>query len=89
MSTEVLRYRKKPVVIEAMRFLDNGPEIVRWSGGVIQMRFSETVLYIPTLEGIMEAFPCDYIIKGIAGEYYPCKPSIFHQSYELVSETQG
>lgn len=43
-------------------------------------------LYIPTLEGIMKASPGDYIIKGIKGEIYPCKPDIFEASYDPVDE---
>jgi hypothetical protein len=42
------------------------------------------VLGIKTLEGVMAASPGDYVIKGVAGEFYPCKPEIFGQSYEAV-----
>lgn len=46
---------------------------------------SET-MFIPTLEGVMRADPGDYIITGIRGEQYPCKPDIFHATYEPVEE---
>ena len=39
---------------------------------------------IPTLEGVMEAQVGDYIIKGVDGEFYPCKPEIFHKTYEVI-----
>lgn len=43
-------------------------------------------LYIETLEGVMHAEPGDYIIKGVNGEFYPCKPDIFEKTYERVEE---
>lgn len=43
-------------------------------------------LGIPTLEGVMTASPGDYIIRGVQGEFYPCKPDIFEQTYEAVDE---
>jgi hypothetical protein len=43
-------------------------------------------LVIATVEGVMEANPGDYVIKGVAGEFYPCKPDIFEQTYEPVTE---
>ena len=92
------RYRKKPVVIEAMQFvkgkeLSLGYEIAAWCGG----RFNEEakpsdhtdVAYwidIPTLEGVMRADPGDWIIRGVAGEFYPCKPEIFEATYEKVED---
>lgn len=44
------------------------------------------VIDIPTLEGTMRAMPGDYIIEGVSGEFYPCKPDIFEQTYELVED---
>ena len=82
-----MRYRKKPVVIEARRFThDNGEEIAEWCGGtpirdpLRRVDFIE----IPTLEGRMTARAGDYIIKGVHGEFYPCKPDIFEATYEPV-----
>lgn len=89
-------YRKKPVVIEAMR-LDfavkrggqhsNYRQIIEWTRG---MAFADMdVLVIPTLEGDMCAQDGDYIIKGLQGEFYPCKPDIFAATYEQVSGAFG
>lgn len=61
-----MKYRKKPVIIEAIQFEDN------------------PYLKIETLEGIMKASVGDYIIKGVNGEFYPCKPDIFEKTYERV-----
>lgn len=81
------RYRKKPVVIEALQ-LDrtNALEIADWSGGYC---LNATVLglmtvHIPTLEGEMTASVGDYIIRGVNGEHYPCKPDIFLKTYDPV-----
>lgn len=85
-----LKFRKKPVVIEAMQFTGlNGETVVAWigSGGVFGLPPDETgmpVLRIPTLEGVMTASPNDWIIKGVNGEFYPCKPDIFEKTYEQV-----
>ena len=87
-----LKYRKKPVVIEVMRFYADEPvmiEVARWCGGRIGSEAKASdhtdVAYwidIPTLEGVMKASPGDYIIKGVRGEFYPCKPDIFEATYE-------
>ena len=62
--------------------------IVEWSGGVIQrpeLKKDELpYLVIPTLEGNMIASLGDYVIKGVNGEFYPCKPDIFEKTYERV-----
>ena len=89
-----LKYRKKPVVIEAMRFYADEPvmvEVARWCGGRIGSEAKASdhtdVAYwidIPTLEGVMKASPGDYIVKGVRGEFYPCKPDIFEDTYERV-----
>ena len=81
-----MKYRKKPVVIEAVQF-DGTDESIEWllpqlTSGEIG-RNSQGV-YIKTLEGVMKADIGDYIIKGINGEFYPCKPDIFEMTYELV-----
>jgi hypothetical protein len=89
-----MQYRKKPVVIEAIQFTgSNGPNIKSWSNNaVIESPVCEpsddnpTGCYVQvnTLEGVMIGKVGDYIIRGIKGEYYPCKPDIFEQTYELV-----
>ncbi|MGO3307190.1 MAG: hypothetical protein ACTILG_11065 [Sphingobacterium sp.] len=85
------KYRKKPVVIEAVEFNKN-----KWKAEVSQGKLSESfpmVLLsviagfspvIETLEGDMKVSNGDFIIKGIQGEFYPCKPDIFHESYEAI-----
>ena len=86
------RYRKKPVEIEAVRFDGhNGPIIELWSGGkVIPSPVLEPThdnptgayLQVVTLEGVMTVNMGDWIIRGVAGEFYPCKPDIFERTYE-------
>ena len=79
------KYRKKPVVIEAIQWTsDNLSEIDKVTKGKVKNH--ESVLIIPTLEGEMYASLSDYIIKGVNGEFYPCKPDIFDKTYEEVTE---
>ncbi len=85
-----MKYRKKPVVIEAKRlptenhlvqdFHDWASEVgfTNWSSG------GNGTIEIETLEGVMVATAGDFIIKGVAGEFYPCKPDIFDATYEKV-----
>ena len=76
------KYRKKPVVIEAVQWLgDNVKEIegFAYPNGVHEHR-----VVIQTLEGVMLGNIGDFIIKGVAGEFYPCKPEIFYATYEQV-----
>jgi hypothetical protein len=91
-----MKFRKKPVVIEA--FLWEGStrskEFGDWhhktaTSGVPSTMFSTPStgeLIIPTLEGDMTAQLGDYIICGVKGEFYPCKPDIFEATYEKVEE---
>ena len=82
-----MKYRKKPVVIEAVRWLGNNhAEICEFFGDdfePLEIRGNEGV-YITTLEGVLRASVGDYIIKGVNGEFYPCKPDIFAKTYEPV-----
>jgi len=93
----VQKFRKKPVVIEAVQFNNiNSREVADFVGkNLLQEIESETAyeagkgapissLTIPTLEGNMKAMPNDWIIKGVNGEFYPCKPDIFEKTYEAV-----
>ena len=84
----VKKYRKKPVVIEALELRgDLYPEEVRAFCPCALVYGSYTHVSgvgIPTLEGTMTAQRGDYIIKGVAGEFYPCKPDIFEKTYEEV-----
>lgn len=93
------KYRKKPVVIEAVQFEGSWADarpILEWmehdrpidrSGA--RWSWSDRdggILHINTLEGEMTASPGDWIIKGVKGEFYPCKPDIFAVTYEAVGE---
>ena len=80
-----MKYRKKPVVIEAVEFI-NSADIHEFCGEYAREPVGETFMEIITLEGIMKASLGDYIIKGINGEFYPCKPDIFEKTYEKVEE---
>lgn len=87
-----MKYRKKPVVIEAEQFTEESKNrVFRWAaernGGVYPSadESGEPVLQIPTLEGEMTASLGDYIICGVAGELYPCKQDIFDRTYEAVN----
>lgn len=83
-----MKYRKKPVVIEAVQFLGAGDvnRVCNWlaqQGANIEgWLFHDTDITIPTLEGKMKANPQDWIIKGVRGEFYPCKPDIFEATYD-------
>jgi len=81
-----MKFRKKPVVIEAMQFDgSNGQKIADF----MQCQFpaiQDGKLLIGTLEGTMSADIKDWIIKGVKGEFYPCKPDIFEATYEKVDE---
>lgn len=78
-------FRKRPVVIEAIQWTGkNDGEIANF---MRQPTMSQgEVLFIDTLEGEMQAHPRDWIIKGVKGEFYPCKPDIFEATYEQVWE---
>ena len=81
-----MRYRKKPVEIEAVQWTgENLEEIEEFAKGAL-VRRGPVNIAISTLEGLMEASKGDYIIKGITGEFYPCKPDIFKATYEEVEE---
>lgn len=81
-------YRKKPVEIQAIQFVEDSlPEVLTWIGdkGKFFTNYEDAwFLEIQTLEGTMCAHIGDYIIRGIKGEFYPCKPDIFKATYEEV-----
>ena len=85
------RYRKKPVVIEAVQWTGRNIEEVFALTGVSEITegFVDDYLEIETLEGIMRAIKFDWIIKGVNGEIYPCKPDIFEKTYEPLNPTQS
>ena len=77
----VKRYRKKPVEILAMEWTgDNKVDVQRFVGRYLDLL--PRGLKIPTLEGDMFASVGDYIIQGVNGEFYPCKPDVFAKTYE-------
>lgn len=81
-----MKYVKKPVIIEAKELeysTKSQEEIIEWSNGLIKKGL-DGGLRIPTLEGVMVANTGDFIIKGIKGEFYPCKSDIFNETYELI-----
>lgn len=89
-----MKYRKKPIVIEAIQFdplsthrmeLPEGVEGLN-SPGADNWGYEGCEFWIETLEGRMKVSRGDWIIKGIKGEFYPCKPDIFEATYEPVKE---
>lgn len=86
-----MRFRKLPVEVEAVQFDGrNDGEIIGFmaaAGSETPYRYKNWMM-IPTLEGVMAAAPLDWIIKGIRGEFYPCKPDIFERTYEPVTEDE-
>lgn len=94
-------YRKKPVTVEAIQYTGlNRTEIERFVGRELQQELESETAYVagqgpprfslllPTLEGVMRASQDDFIVRGVQGEFYPCKPSIFAQTYDRVEEQQ-
>ncbi|GLI30388.1 MULTISPECIES: hypothetical protein [Brachybacterium] len=94
MNIRPTRFRKKPVEIVAMRVInpvDSIETVLRWirrEGGTAYLHLNcgdgESHLLIRTLEGDMIAALGDYVIRGVQGEFYPCKPDIFEATYELA-----
>lgn len=84
------KYRKKPVIIEAVQLnTHNVREVAKWSNADLGYTFGSTepdALHIYTLEGAMAAHIGDYIIRGVAGEFYPCRADIFEATYEVPNE---
>jgi hypothetical protein len=80
---KIKTYRKKPVLVQAMKYdgsIESAADIQQWCGG--QAVKVGPNLEIKTLEGTFRANPGDFIIQGIAGEFYPCKPQIFRETYD-------
>jgi hypothetical protein len=87
--TQPMKFRKRPVVIEAVQFNGlNADELVAFCGRAVRPVKSasadEAALEIHTREGTMRAMAGDWIIRGVQGEFYPCKPDIFAATYEAV-----
>jgi len=87
-----MKFRKKPVEIEAVQFTgDNGDAVVEFTEGAGRLESAQChgdgppyLVLIDTLEGRMAAGRNDWIIRGVQGEFYPCKPDIFEATYEAV-----
>lgn len=87
------KWRKKPVVIEAVRYIGSGNIAEVVPDWLLDATVAETVhgidrLIIETLEGAMTVSPGDWIIRGVQGELYPCKPDIFVATYEAVPDDE-
>ena len=90
------KFRKKPVEIEAMQFnfrdMEGVQKVLQWirsGGGAVQVNMGDLGVKsacIHTLEGPQFITNGDWIIKGIANEFYPCKPHVFDAKYETVEE---
>lgn len=88
----MLQYRKKPIVVEALQLVHSPYVFIDYLtskgidiGSIVQNYGVDEMgiyVYIKTLEGVMRASEGDYIIKGIHGEFYPCKPDIFELTYD-------
>ena len=76
----LMKYRKKPVVIEATQWFKDGDHPAVVSGKLSGM----PVFWVDTLEGAHYVTPGDFIITGVKGEHYPCKPDIFEMTYEVA-----
>ena len=91
-----MKYRKKPVIIDAIEYLgDNIEELKEFCGDNLKITYYDTAwqvgkgpvireTFIKTLEGDMRVVPGNMIIRGVQGEYYPCQGDIFEQTYEPV-----
>ena len=82
-----VKYRKIPVIIEAVQWNGkNLEEICQFTGKCGSELVQGGEMHISTLEGRLHASVGDFIIKGVDGEFYPCKPDIFRKTYEMVIE---
>ena len=81
-------YQKKPVEIEAVQWTgDNIQEVIQFAGDHVEYLYD--TLRVFTLEGPVTASVGDYIIRGVKGEFYPCKPDIFEMTYEKKRKKEG
>lgn len=84
----IMKVRKKPVEVEAVQWTgENSEEIIEFCGKYLFFikGDSHTFMYTQTLEGFHRVSLGDYIIKGIKGKFYPCKPDIFKMTYERIN----
>lgn len=99
------KYRKKPVIIEAIQwnghnindikmFVGSSLNVITHKhydpssepGSTSMVSWEDYTIFIHTLEGDMKCDKGDYIIRGVNGEFYPCKPDIFDKTYEVIDE---
>ncbi|WP_210729203.1 hypothetical protein [Actinomyces procaprae] len=91
-ASAVGRYVKRPVIIEALRYdgtVAGSITVLDWIGDAAPDGRADNkggILTIHTLEGDMVASPGDWIIRGVQGEFYPCKPDIFEATYQLAPD---
>lgn len=85
-NMKIKLYRKKPVIVEVLQWTGDNLEDIKEFIGTGLIKDSDSSLIIKTLEGNIIASLNDFIIKGIQGEFYPCKPDIFKNTYEEVEE---
>lgn len=87
-----MKFRKKPVIIDAIQWTpENEADALQFVGEKMSICYDFTTkgfrdTKIMTLEGLMRCEYGDYIIKGVKGEFYPCKPDIFEMTYEKVED---
>lgn len=80
-------YRKRPVIVEAVQWTGkNFKEMDKFINQRFEYYEGSETLVIHTLEGDLDALPGDWIVRGVRGEFYPCKPDIFDMTYEPVDE---
>lgn len=81
---DVVKAKKKPVVVDAVILTErNTDEVAAWCLGTVA-RIPEPTVLIRTLEGVMRADIGDVVVRGIGGEFYPVKPEIFAQTYDVL-----
>jgi hypothetical protein len=85
-----MKYRKKPVIVEAIQFTEKTKDevfnFIRCTKQGLYDKERNPIIIISTLEGEMKVELNDWVIRGIKGEFYPCKPDIFEKTYELVGD---
>lgn len=80
---KIKRYETLPVIIDAVHLNEDNIEFLKdWA----DIKVNDNKYYVFTLEGVMEAQLGDYIIKGLRGEFYPCKYDVFHKKYQEIKE---
>lgn len=81
------KYVKKPIPITAIQWTgENHIELAEFTNGKCLFPVCESTIVIPTLEGNMKSNAGDYIIRGVDGEFYPCRQDIFLKTYKKISE---